>query len=130
MKFLYKKSLLGVSRPIIPVQLSLGDHRIDYEVLIDSGADVSLFDAQVADALGINLKECDVADIRGLTHHSQPCYLHPVTIYVGAIPLFLQVGFIHDTGSSYGIVGQKGFFEAFKIAFDRKNQEIALTTHV
>ncbi len=93
MKFKYKKSLFGALRPIIPVRISSGSVVADYEVLIDSGADIS------------------------------------IAIHVGKISFDLKVGFVFNTGEFYGIVGQKGFFEAFKIAFDRKNQEIALTAH-
>jgi len=40
-----------------------------------------------------------------------------------------DVGFMPNLGGnivSYGIVGQKGFFDKFKVTFDYKNKEIEL----
>lgn len=44
-------------RPIIPVQLCLGERAINTPALIDSGADFNLFHIGIADSLGIKLNK-------------------------------------------------------------------------
>lgn len=65
MKFAYRgieispspasKKKRKVLRPIIPVILVFNKRMVGYEALIDSGADYNVFDAQVAEVLGIRL---------------------------------------------------------------------------
>lgn len=130
MLFKYKKSFFGDLNPIISVQLFYGRTSMDYEVFIDSGAEISVFNLETARALGIDLKMSQRRKIRGVTGHSQYCFIHEIHIQVGDVKFPLKVGFMEGLDESYGIVGQKGFFEAFKIAFDLKNERIALTAHM
>ena len=57
MKFNYKKYSSSVLRPVIPIKLKNKDLEIGYEVLVDSGADFCVFDAQVGEAIGIDVKK-------------------------------------------------------------------------
>ncbi|MBI5400829.1 MAG: hypothetical protein HZB12_01805 [Candidatus Yonathbacteria bacterium] len=56
MKFRYAKYGQTL-RPVIPVKLRNGDNEIGYEVLVDSGADMCLFDAEIGEAIGIDIKK-------------------------------------------------------------------------
>lgn len=56
MKFRYKKYAPGTLRPVIPFEIVYRDIVVPYEVLVDSGADICIFDAQIAEILGINLE--------------------------------------------------------------------------
>ena len=51
MKFSYKK-YGQVLRPVIPIQLKSGSEVIGYEVLVDSGADLCIFSAEIGELLG------------------------------------------------------------------------------
>ena len=56
--------------------------------------------------------------------------LHPVAIRVGGWAYTVPVGFMPDMPSfGYGVVGQRGFFEFFKVTFDLLNAEIELRPH-
>lgn len=64
MKFAYLKfplpktsSLFGdaILRPIVPISISYGGKTLRYAALIDSGADLCIFDAQIGEYLGIDL---------------------------------------------------------------------------
>lgn len=129
MNFKYKKSLLGHLSPVIPVQLFHGRAAMDYEVFIDSGAEISVFNTELAHTLGINLSRAAKRKITGVTGHSRYCFLYEIQMQVGGWKFPLKVGFMDGMDKSYGIVGQRGFFEAFKIAFDLANESIALTAH-
>ncbi len=43
-------------RPVIPIQVRYRDKVIRYMALLDSGADVSMFHAEMTEVLGIDLK--------------------------------------------------------------------------
>ena len=71
MKFSYwkfplpqKSKFFGSSilRPIIPVQISFGGRSLKYDVLIDSGADFCIFDAEIGEYLGIDIRSGNRAE--------------------------------------------------------------------
>ncbi|HLB95960.1 MAG TPA: hypothetical protein VJK26_03605 [Patescibacteria group bacterium] len=47
MKFKYKNYGSGFLRPVIPIEIIYKKFPVPYEVLIDSGADFCIFDAQI-----------------------------------------------------------------------------------
>jgi hypothetical protein len=49
MKFDYKKFGPGVIRPIIPIKVLYNGQIVSYNVLVDSGADMCLFDSQIGE---------------------------------------------------------------------------------
>ena len=55
MKFDYKRYGKTL-RPVIPVTLQHCETKIGYHVLVDSGADLCLFDEQIGDALDIAVR--------------------------------------------------------------------------
>ncbi len=98
MKFRYKKYSPTILRPVIPIELKYKDGSLLYEVLVDSGADINIFDAEIGEALGIDL----------ITGDSRQYYLHYVDLTVGGVKFKnVKVGFLKDMGKyAYGIVGQ------------------------
>jgi len=48
--------IYGIQKPVITVVLSHNDIKVRTLALIDSGADMSLFDADLAEVLGLKLK--------------------------------------------------------------------------
>lgn len=127
MKFRYKKYAPGILRPVIPIEILHKDIGVPYEVLVDSGADISIFDAQIAEILGIDLKTGKEQKVAGLTGFSESHYLHQVTIAVGGWRYKIEAGFLPNIGRfGYGVVGQKGFFDIFVVKFDLIREEIEL----
>lgn len=128
MNFRYKKYSPGILRPVIPVEVIYKNTEVYYEVLVDSGADLNIFDAGIAEILGINFKAGKPTSVAGLTGISQAYFLHEVNLKVGG-HLFknIEVGFMENMPNySYGIVGQKGFFDIFVIKFDLLKEELEL----
>lgn len=127
MKFRYKKYAPGTLRPVIPIEIVYRDIVVPYEVLVDSGADICIFDAQIAEILGINFRGGKEQKVAGLTGVSESYYLHPMTISVGGWKYKIEAGFLPNIGRfGYGIVGQKGFFDIFVVKFDLVKEEIEL----
>ena len=76
--FLYQKDAKGNSFPIIPITLELGGKK-DFWALIDSGATVSIFRAEIAEALGIEIEKGEEIWLGGVGGHIKG-YLHEVKI--------------------------------------------------
>ncbi len=128
MKFRYKNIGPGIIRPIIPIQIQYkGSAPINYEVLVDSGADLCIFDAEIGVLLGIDVRSGRRGHVKGITGKDEPYWLHDVKISVGGIEYAATVGFMYNPGSDwYGIVGQKGFFDKFTLKFDYAQKELEI----
>ena len=128
MKFKYK--VYGSTpRPVIESKLKYKNNSIRYEVLIDSGADICLFDQSVGEAIGIDIKSGKMKEVFGVGGKSSLYYLHPVIIEIGGWEFKIEAGFMPDVSGRvmpYGLVGQKGFFENFIVKFDLLKGEIEL----
>ena len=126
MKFKYKK-INGAFRPIIPIEILYKSNRVRYEVLVDSGADENIFDAQIGKILKINIESGEKKEVGGITGVVQPYYLHPVKIVVGGWDYNTTAGFLPNIARlGYGVVGQFGFFNIFIVKFDLLKEEIEL----
>lgn len=127
MKFKYKKYEPNILRPVIPIEISHSGMTIPYEVLVDSGADICIFDGQIGKLLGIDVKSGKKMPVSGITGKAEFYYVHSVKLSVGGWSFEREVGFLPNIGSfGYGVVGQKGFFDTFIVKFDYKKAEIEL----
>lgn len=147
MKFRYTKftdhpapgQSITILRPIIPVGLrSRGKTVPGYSVMIDSGADDCLFHAEIGEALGIDMNSGIERSYSGVGFGELKGRRHPVEIQIGGYWLTCDVTFCHGMvrdhpafpgmkqGLRYGILGQRGFFDQFKVIFDYIGEEIEL----
>lgn len=128
MKFKYKK-YGSTLRPVIEIVLRYGGKLIRYEVLIDSGADLCIFDEEIGNYLGINVRKGEPREVFGVGGKCSIFYIHPITIEVGGWPYKINAGFMPNVAGKimpYGLVGQKGFFENFVVKFDFLKEEIEI----
>ncbi len=129
MKFNYKKYSRTVLRPVIPVKLKNKDLEIGYEILVDSGADLCIFDAQIGEIIGIDVKKGKPMEVFGVGGKVSIYYLHKVTIVVGGHSYNIEAGFMPNVAGNvipYGLVGQKGFFDIFVVKFDLLKERIEI----
>lgn len=122
---LFGKSLL---KPIIPIGISFNGRTLRYNALIDSGADFCIFDAEIGEYLGINIRNGTKENFGGIQERgSAEAFLHQVNINIGGWNYKTVVGFTYDIAKyGFGILGQKGFFDIFIIKFDLMREEIEL----
>lgn len=128
MKFRYKKYGPGILRPVMPIEIIYKSRSVQYEVLVDSGADLCIFDAQIGEILAIDIANGHRQEVAGITGAKEIYYLHKVTVKVGGWPYEIDAGFLPNIARlGYGVVGQKWFFENFVVKFDLRKEEIELT---
>lgn len=135
MKFPYLKlpsldpKLKWTARPYIPIRL-IGPTGIwEGYGLIDSGADRSLFNTQIAEKIGLNLNEVVAEDFGGIEGGTIEAKLHKVRLQV--IGMNSEIGIIAGFVSSSGvaaILGQDGFFDSFRIKFERDHNIIEINS--
>lgn len=121
------KYIDGRYRPFIPIKLEGPRDSIQLEVLVDSGADICMVDADLGRAIGLTIEEGEPFELGGVTGTTQMGYIHTVTITVGRSSFRTKAGFMDNMrDGSYGMVGQKGFFDRFAIKFDYAEKKIVL----
>lgn len=118
-------------RPIISVTLRNEKISFDYLAIIDSGADFNIFHGELASILNIDLKQLKTIQFGGINKNAQGLGYYSV-IEIGIQGRFFNtpVIFSHDiSDGGYGILGQQGFFNLFKVKFDFAAKSIQLKTN-
>lgn len=129
MIFLYERKPGGIPRPIVPVRLVHGTNFVATEALIDSGADCTFFDLEVAHLLGINLRNSSACTITGIAGDIQPAFLQQVELRVGNVTYVLEAGFTNLGQGFVAVLGQVGFFDRFIVTFNQKEGTISIDPH-
>jgi hypothetical protein len=119
MKYRYT-SLLSRQAPLIKVTLRHQGKRVTVLAMIDSGADICVFNLEYAKALEIDLKMCDPVVVSGVEGKAHDCYRTKVDLEPEGLPkITVPVLFIDSSGVD-GLLGQEGFFDHFIITFYRQ----------
>lgn len=129
MKFKYAQIGLW-HRPIIPVTVSYKNKEVSYLALIDSGADINIFHTDIADILGIDLSKLKKVQFAGISPSGSPSEgsFAEVGLDFGIKMSKASVLFSADiSDNGYGILGQQGFFNTFKVTFEYSKRQIIIT---
>lgn len=133
MKFKYAQYGKNTFRPVIPIFLKHDNVRIGYEVLVDSEADLCLFHADIGEAIGLDIKKGKPREVFGVGGKASVYYLHNIAIMVGGWEYQIEAGFMPSVSGRtmpYGLIGQRGFFEFFKVTFDYQAKDIEIKPKV
>ena len=124
MKFRYRNLGKGVERPIIPIVLRNPKARLEYryEGLIDSGADLCMFEAEIGELIGLDVEKGERKPVHGIVQgEGREYFLHDIEIDIGGWPRTIRAGFMRDISKvGHGFLGQQGFFDQVKfIKFEK-----------
>lgn len=126
--FEYKK-IGDFWRPIIPIALRHNKKELKYVALLDSGADFNIFHSELTEILDIDLTKLRKSTFGGINKGAHGSS-HMTVIEIGVDNYTFDTPVYFSTDISldgYGIVGQQGFFDKFKILFNRDAKKIELT---
>jgi len=121
----------SVLRPTIPITITnktTGENE-RYIALIDSGADYCIFHASFGQVIGLNIKSGKELTYFGIEGGGQTAYFHDILVGVGGWNFECYAGFseyFDQKNFPYGILGQNGFFDKFRIILDSSKCEIEL----
>jgi hypothetical protein len=137
MKFHYRKytfqkksELLGqyAPRPVIKIHLVYEGQSVLCPAIIDSGADVCIFPADIGEQLGIDVRSGEKGFSTNLqTGAFEETFLHRITLKIGEFyyPTIASFSYAPQR-SNYAVLGQLGFFDLFIVQFDLMKEEIEL----
>lgn len=104
-----------IFRPFVELNVRFDKESVDLLALVDSGADVCLFPAEIARILGIPIKKGKRFLVSGMGRSSHLMYLHILALTLARWQLEIPVYF--SAAVRTPILGQKGFFEFFDVKF-------------
>lgn len=110
------------SLPLIPI--GFADGSITY-ALVDSGANVSIFEASIADKLGITIESGKQIPLQGIGGRII-AYEHVVPIQVGSLEFNCKIAFSREYFVSLNLLGRDNFFSHFFVIIDEKKKEVTL----
>ncbi|MBI4092262.1 MAG: retroviral-like aspartic protease [Candidatus Levybacteria bacterium] len=121
---------IPVLKPLVGIRLGFKKtHKITPKILalIDSGADVCFCDSNIALWLGVNFKNKKTFGFTAADNQTFQAVKETIALYVDGKEYECDFYF-SDTLPRHTpiILGQKGFFDHFKVSFDLKNNEIEL----
>lgn len=110
-----------IKRPLLQVTLSKGAKHVNLICLVDSGADDCLFPESLTKLLDIDLKSGDLKQFAGIAAgHIVGAYRHTIGLQVHGLPEKVEIDAYFTEGDYVqGLLGQTGFFENFKVSFER-----------
>ena len=107
-------------RPLLGIELSHGVKTIPVKGIIDTGADYTLMNKQIAEQLGIAWDTGRKSPTMGITGTAVVAYIHDVEIEIIRLKNSkrkIPVAFI-DSANVGILLGQIGFFDNFLVRFD------------
>lgn len=116
-------------RPVIPVTLFNRGMGVKHLALIDSGADLCVFHAEIGEQIGIDIESGKEFIFYGIAKKPEPlkAYRHDIKIEVGGYQYDCRAGFSRDIPNMpYGVLGQDDFFKIFNVIFDYNKGRIEL----
>jgi hypothetical protein len=108
-----------IRRTFLSLGLQNGQQRLSCYALVDSGADHCVFPRSFMQPLGLDPLTAPVDMTVGVGSTSIPTHFADITLDFGVVQFSVYAGF--TTGMDqigFGLLGQAGFFDRNKIAFD------------
>lgn len=116
----------GTFLPIIPVKLR-GREWTEFLAFLDTGASYSIFQADVAEILGIKMEDGEEREVVIGDGDKLKVYLHKIEVALAGKEFLALIGFSKGLGTGLNILGRKDIFEQFTICFKEKEKAIEFT---
>ncbi len=115
----------GKYYPLIPLTLTQDTRVVNTFALLDSGASISVFRPEIADALG--LKHSKKGGMRlGTAAGGLEIGVSRVQVAVGKTVFNAKIGFSRAFAASFNIIGREGFFRHFSIVFNEMSRTVLM----
>ncbi|MBU3964595.1 retroviral-like aspartic protease family protein [Patescibacteria group bacterium] len=117
-----------ISRPIIPIMLIGPKKSVMVDALIDSGADKCLFHSDIGREIGLDIEKGREEFFGGIEGGKIKTFIHKIQLRIIGTEKEIEIpaGFA-DVSGVFAILGQEGFFDAYKIKFEKDHNSIEIT---
>jgi len=111
--------------PIIPFLVKSDREIVPVNALVDSGATISLFNADVGRALKIDIEKGEKFYPTGISGKILT-YIHEVILKIGDYEIKTKVAFTDELAVKINLLGRENIFENFSVLFNDKLKRIVL----
>ncbi|MCH8317696.1 MAG: retroviral-like aspartic protease [Bacteroidetes bacterium] len=115
----------GQFYPVIDLMLKGKSTSLEVNALVDSGASISVFDAEIAEYLDIDIEKGKRIYLEGIGGRILG-YIHYVYIIVDQKRFRCKIVFSWEFTAAFNLIGRDNFFKHFLITFDEKNKRTVL----
>ena len=107
---------------MIPIEMKGKEDWVVFDAYVDSGAGYSIFHADVAAILGVDIEDGTESFVVVGDGSKINVYIHNVEVKLADKEFRAVIGFSHRLGIGFNVLGQESFFDIFRICFDRKER--------
>jgi predicted aspartyl protease len=111
------EEIAGKFYPVIPIELKANEKRFLTRAYVDSGASFSIFNAEIAEYLGLDYREGNKIYPAGVGGHIC-AYINEILISIPNIEKWCKVLFSDEFTVKFNLLGRAGIFDRFKVCFD------------
>ncbi|MDO8654846.1 MAG: aspartyl protease family protein [bacterium] len=123
------ESLKWMKRPMVQIEVSGPAGSRKFDALIDSGADISLFNTQVAELLGFDLSKAKSRNFLGISGGIKAHALEDIEIKIEGMDKSIKIPVSFVASSSVGLLlGQEGFFDQYQIKFEKDHDTFEIVS--
>lgn len=116
--------------PLVKITLAHQDKKVTVFSLVDSGADICVFNLGYAAALGVDLRACEQVTVSGVEGVARECYKTTIDLEPeGLLKITVPVLFIDSSGVD-GLLGQEGFFDQHVVTFDKDKDTFEIISNI
>lgn len=112
--------------PLIPISLRHGSQELTTLALIDSGATISVFRSEVAEALDLDWRKGEEMLLQS-ANAKFAAYVNKMKVRIEDTELTLKIAFTEELTTSFNILGRESFFESFIVEINERNKIVTLT---
>lgn len=124
MKFSYQKAD-SEYYPVITLSLIYKGAKLVIDALVDSGANISVFGASVAESLSLNIESGRRTFLGGVGGRILG-YEHALDMEIADKRFKAKVIFSREFLVSFNLIGRKDVFDEFTICFNEKKKRVEL----
>ncbi|TSC85482.1 MAG: hypothetical protein G01um101416_833 [Microgenomates group bacterium Gr01-1014_16] len=123
--FPYQSDTKGQLFPVISLRFHFGEKFVDTAALVDSGATISIFRADVVQDSDLVIENGKEIYLGGIAERVKG-YLHNIQVEISEKQFLLPVVFSYEYRVSFNLLGRKGFFEKFDVLFEERKGRVQL----
>jgi hypothetical protein len=122
--FAFERELPYVSHKVrIPVTLLGAPGVPDVEMVIDTGAEISLLNRQFIPPLAVTVAHGEAITLETASGHTAPAWVHRVEVALLGRRMMIEAAFCPDWDTA-NLLGMRGFFDQMVVAFDHANRRM------
>lgn len=122
------KTVKFIKKSIVSIEVFGSNDSKKFVALLDSGADCSLFNVEVAEVLKIDLSNAKPVKFTGISGHINGFRLEKVKIKVDCMTKSVKIPICFVDSPTVGLLlGQEGFFDLHRIKFEKDHDTFEIT---